>query len=164
MRDPKLKADFPPELYAEVQDSFKELSRVGLFSEHAARDGSGAEAAQTVDRIGGGHWHGDGYYGTTMYFYTEALWRELTRSLDHGMSPMRAITSATQDQCPESSYSHPTLGTIEPGKLADIIVVKGDPLFDIIALADPEIVIKDGVIQKGAPPSPRRTSSPERPQ
>jgi imidazolonepropionase-like amidohydrolase len=40
------------------------------------------------------------------------------------------------------------LGTIEPGKLADIIVLKGNPLFDIIALANPEVVIKDGIVFK----------------
>jgi Amidohydrolase family len=37
------------------------------------------------------------------------------------------------------------LGTIEPGKLADIAVVKGNPLFDIVALSNVDVVIKDGV-------------------
>jgi hypothetical protein len=36
-------------------------------------------------------------------------------------------------------------GTIEPGKLADITVVKGNPLFDIVALANVDVVVKDGV-------------------
>jgi imidazolonepropionase-like amidohydrolase len=40
------------------------------------------------------------------------------------------------------------LGTIEPGKLADIIVVDGNPLFDINALAHVTDVIKDGIIYK----------------
>jgi imidazolonepropionase-like amidohydrolase len=37
------------------------------------------------------------------------------------------------------------LGTIEPGKLADITVVRGNPLFDIVALSSVDVVIKDGV-------------------
>ena len=37
------------------------------------------------------------------------------------------------------------LGTIEPGKLADITVVKGNPLFDFVALANVDVVVKDGV-------------------
>ena len=41
------------------------------------------------------------------------------------------------------------LGSIEAGKLADIIVVKGDPLFNITALADVETVVKGGRIFKG---------------
>ena len=36
------------------------------------------------------------------------------------------------------------LGTIEPGKLADIIVVEGNPLFDINALGYVRMVVKDG--------------------
>ena len=87
---------------------------------------------------------------TPMNFHTEALWRELKLFVDHGMTSMRAITSATRINARILGRAR-DLGTIEPGKLADIIVVKGDPLFDIIALADPEIVIKDGVVYKGGP-------------
>jgi imidazolonepropionase-like amidohydrolase len=43
------------------------------------------------------------------------------------------------------------LGSIEPGKIADIIVVNGNPLFDITALSHVEIVMKDGAIYKGGP-------------
>ena len=45
----------------------------------------------------------------------------------------------------------PDRGTIEPGKLADIIVVNGNPLYDIIALSRVEVVVKDGVVHKGGP-------------
>jgi imidazolonepropionase-like amidohydrolase len=48
------------------------------------------------------------------------------------------------------------LGTIEPGKLADIIVVKGNPLFDIVALSNVDTVVKDGTVYKdGAASDPR---------
>jgi imidazolonepropionase-like amidohydrolase len=36
------------------------------------------------------------------------------------------------------------LGTIEPGKLADIIAVSGDPLKDITTSREIRLVIKDG--------------------
>jgi imidazolonepropionase-like amidohydrolase len=39
-------------------------------------------------------------------------------------------------------------GSIEPGKLADIIVVDGNPLFDIVALSRVETVVKGGVVYK----------------
>ncbi len=41
------------------------------------------------------------------------------------------------------------LGTIEKGKLADLVVVEGDPLADVAILQNPEhiaLVIKDGEI------------------
>jgi imidazolonepropionase-like amidohydrolase len=43
------------------------------------------------------------------------------------------------------------LGTIEPGKLADIIVVDGNPLYDITALAHVETVVKGGRVYKSRP-------------
>ena len=44
-----------------------------------------------------------------------------------------------------------SIGTIEPGKLADVIVVDGDPLTDITILQNKElisIVMKDGRIYR----------------
>jgi len=38
------------------------------------------------------------------------------------------------------------LGTVEPGKVADLIVVQGDPLANIHALANAKIVIHGGVV------------------
>jgi (hydroxyamino)benzene mutase len=38
------------------------------------------------------------------------------------------------------------LGTIEPGKLAGIRVVKGYPVFDIVTLSNVDVVVKDGVL------------------
>lgn len=158
LRDPRLKADFPPDIYAEVQDSFKNYRALGYFQNMPRVMDLGPKLLKQW--IDSGAVIGMGTdSGTPMNFHTEALWRELKLFVDHGMSPMRAITNATRINARILGRAR-DLGTIEPGKLADIIVVRGDPLFDIIALADPEIVIKDGVIQKGAPPSPGRTSSP----
>jgi len=64
------------------------------------------------------------------------------------MSPQRAITAATRVNA-EILGKGRELGTIEPGKLADIIVVRGNPLFDVTALSNVEVVVKDGVVYKG---------------
>lgn len=70
-----------------------------------------------------------------------------------GMTPMRAIAAATRVNAQIIGKGR-ELGSIEPGKIADVIVVNGNPLFDIVALAQVEVAVKDGVVYKGAP-SPR---------
>ena len=77
------------------------------------------------------------------------------------MSTQRAISTATRINA-RILGRESDLGTIEPGKLADIIVLERNPLFDIQALADVQIVIKDGVIYKGGmTPPARRTAPPQ---
>jgi imidazolonepropionase-like amidohydrolase len=88
--------------------------------------------------------------GTPLNFHTEALWREIKAHVDVGMSPARAISAATRVGARILGRGH-DLGTIEPGKLADIIVVNGNPLFDIVALSNVAVVVKGGVLYKGGP-------------
>jgi len=85
--------------------------------------------------------------GTPMNFHIDALWREAKSFADHGMPPIRVISALTRVNA--RIYGKPNeLGTIEVGKLADIIVVDGNPLFDIVALSHVQTVIKDGVVWK----------------
>ena len=65
----------------------------------------------------------------------------------HGMSPMDAIIAATRNGA-EALGLEDELGTIEEGKLADVIVIAGNPLADISALKSVYSVIKGGVRYK----------------
>jgi len=64
-----------------------------------------------------------------------------------GMTPMQAIQSATL-QAARLLGVERELGTIEPGKLADLIAVQGDPLQDITRLKHVDFVMKGGVVYK----------------
>ena len=68
-----------------------------------------------------------------------------------GMTPMQAIESATRVAAELLDMSD-RVGTIEPGKLADLVAVPGNPLQDITAMQRVSFVMKDGVNQTLPPP------------
>ena len=63
-----------------------------------------------------------------------------------GMTPMQAIESGTRVAAELLDMSD-RIGTVEPGKLADIVAVPGNPLQDITAMERVRFVMKDGVNQ-----------------
>ena len=73
--------------------------------------------------------------------------KEFQYLVEAGMSPMKAIQSATIEAAKLGEVDK-DLGSIEPGKLADIIAVDADPLEDIKTLQQVRFVMKDGVIVK----------------
>jgi len=67
--------------------------------------------------------------------------------VDVGMSPNDAILAATREA---AKVLHRTdeIGSVEPGKVADLVAVQGDPLADIDLLRNIDFVMKDGVVYK----------------
>jgi imidazolonepropionase-like amidohydrolase len=83
--------------------------------------------------------------GTPGHFHSEAVWREMDALVRlTGMSENDVIIAATK-QAAEALDVH--TGVIHPGYLADIILVKGNPLASMLYLQNTEVVIKDGVVQ-----------------
>lgn len=68
-----------------------------------------------------------------------------------GLTPAQALRAATLDAA-ELLGVDKDLGSIEPGKRADLVAVTGDPIADVRVLKDVAWVIKDGRIEK----SPQR--------
>lgn len=84
--------------------------------------------------------------------------RELGHLVQLGMSPLEAIQAGTA-RAAELLGVADSLGTVEPGKLADLVVCDGDPLADIALLGDPDnvlLVMQDGRIVKDLMPGPDR--------
>ena len=70
---------------------------------------------------------------------------EAERMVEAGMSPAQVIQAATRNAA-EPLGRDDDLGTLETGKLADLIIVEGDPLESISVLRTPWVVMKDGQI------------------
>jgi imidazolonepropionase-like amidohydrolase len=73
--------------------------------------------------------------------------REFVRMVDYGMPPLEALRSATVHGA-ELLRLEKEIGTIEPGKAADVIAVAGDPLQDVSVLGRVEFVMKGGQVYK----------------
>ncbi|HEX5649150.1 MAG TPA: amidohydrolase family protein [Steroidobacteraceae bacterium] len=71
--------------------------------------------------------------------------RELKLLVEAGMTPMQAIQAATRVNA-ELLRWQDRIGTVEPGKLADIIAVRGDPLQDLAVLERVGFVMLGGEV------------------
>jgi imidazolonepropionase-like amidohydrolase len=71
--------------------------------------------------------------------------REIEMLQAAGMIPMEIIVAATWNAA-QVCNREDTLGTLEVGKIADVLVIHGDPLVDLKALRDVLLVIHQGVI------------------
>ena len=71
-----------------------------------------------------------------------------------GMTPMQLLVAATRNGAIMANVGR-EVGTLEAGKIADIIVVEGDPLADLQALNNVRVVIQGGVVVGGPLRQPR---------
>lgn len=73
----------------------------------------------------------------------DMVWREIVLLRDHGASAMAALKAATSAAARLLGVDGDT-GTIEVGKLADLVLVEGDPLAELTTLARPVAVWQAG--------------------
>ena len=87
-------------------------------------------------------------FGTDAGVYAHGNnWMEFKYMQEGGMPLIEAIQSATMNAA-DLMGTQNILGSIEKGKLADIIAVEGDPFTDINQMGNVQFVMKDGVIYK----------------
>lgn len=81
--------------------------------------------------------------GIPSMFHNDATWREMALWVELGVPPMQVIQAATL--WPARFFNaEDDLGVIAPGRFADIIAVRGDPLTDMAVMRDVELVFKGG--------------------
>ena len=143
--DQRLKADLPPEMYKDVRESIRDVARLDYFRLVPRRIPTLANKFRQLRESGVTIVVGTDS-GIPLNFHFDSTWRELKTFVDLGMPPMDAIRAATY--WPAQLLKQSDLGTIAPGKLADIIVIDGDPLTDMTSLRHVVHVIKDGKVYK----------------
>jgi imidazolonepropionase-like amidohydrolase len=77
-------------------------------------------------------------------FHTDSTWRELDTWVRLGMTPMQAIAGATRWPA-RFLKKDKELGTLAPGRYADVIAVRGDVLMHVDLLQRVDVVVKNGV-------------------
>ena len=134
----------PPDIWAEVQASLWHPERLPYFSQ-----GMRFREMRELGKIFKQLWNSGVRIivgtdtGSTHNLPTEAMWTELELMVSYGVDPMDAIVAATRRNA-EWLNELNEIGTLTPGKLADIIVVDGNPLKSMRALRHIAAVIKDG--------------------
>ena len=126
-----------------TEDAFPELTRQVARRAVVAHENTLKMAKKVGANIALGTDSGSPY--GSIHGKVQAL--ELELMVSKGLTEMEAIMAATKTAAECIGIGHQT-GTIEPGKLADLIVVEGDPLSNIGVLKDLsriKAVIKDGV-------------------
>jgi imidazolonepropionase-like amidohydrolase len=118
---------------SEAQAKMNELTRT-YRAQHIAAVGKAIKAGVKVGV-------GTDYVG----FPVKQGVRELAVLVEAGMTPMQAIQAATRVNSELLGWQD-RIGTVEAGKLADIIAVKGDPLQDLAVLENVPFVMLGGRI------------------
>lgn len=143
--DQRLKADLPPDIYKDVHDSIRDVAHLDYFRLVPRRLPTLPNKFRQLREAGVTIITGTDS-GIPLNFHFDSTWRELKTMVELGMPPMEAIRAATY--WPAQLLKQPDLGTIAAGKLADVIVVDGDPLTDMTALRHVVHVVKDGKVFK----------------
>ncbi len=73
--------------------------------------------------------------------------KQFAKEVEFGLTPMQAIQTATVNAADLLGWSD-KVGSVQPGRFADLVAVSGDPLADIHELERVSFVMKGGVVYK----------------
>ena len=137
--DRRFQTLFPPDVHRAAQGR---IDRLGDLADARARL---APLGETVRRIVAGG--GTVIAGTDAPIipYGLSLLTELQHYVDGGLTPFQALQTATLHAA-TALNAHADPGTLEPGKLADIVIVDGNPLESIRDVRNVRVVIKNGTV------------------
>lgn len=140
--DPGWRRFMPDSMAREIRASLEHIPRLPYYADFPARIPTLPDKFGQLREAGVKMMIGTDA-GIPSMFHIDATWREMERWQRLGVDPMRIIQAATLVPARFLGVQD-RLGTLAPGKLADVIAVRGDPLRDMRAMRDVEVVVKDG--------------------
>jgi len=140
--DPRWREGIPPEIADEIRESLRHMASLPYYALVPTRI---PKARRKFDqlRASGVRMLIGTDAGIPGEFHTDATWREMALWADWGVPPMEIIQSATLWPA-RALRVQDRLGALGAGMLADVIAVRGDPLTDMRAMRDVEVVVKGG--------------------
>ena len=145
--DPAWQQDLPAAVVADIKKSLAHPDRLPYFQLTAARRPTLAHKFKQLREAGVVPLIGTDS-GIPMNFHTHSTWRELDAWVNIlGVDPITAIRAATYWPSVAMKVES-KVGTVSPGKYADIIAVRGDALRYISLLQRVDLVVKRGVRYK----------------
>jgi len=141
---PRFRESFPPELWADIRASYENIQQHPLYHDAVyEREGRIGKLRQ-LKRAGARFYLGTDS-GSRGNPHHAAAWREMVQFVEAGLSPMETILASTYGPARVLGRGN-DLGTVAAGKLADIIVVDGDPLQNMAAMERVVHVVQDGKV------------------
>lgn len=145
---PLLAAQYPPDIYEHLRESWANPSSVPWGIGAPQRIEAAKRKLARFIEAGGREQIVAGTDAGAPFNFHSPLTRELRNLHEAGLTPMETIQAATLRPAQLQGVDR-DLGTVSPGKLADIVIVDGDPLQDISVLQHRiAIVIKDGQVYR----------------
>jgi imidazolonepropionase-like amidohydrolase len=145
--DPAWQEGLPPDIVADIKKSIQHPDRMPYFQLTPARRPTLARKFKQLQEAGVVMLVGTDS-GIPMKFHSSSTWRELDAWVNIlGVDPMTAIRAATYWPSVAMKVDR-EVGTVTPGKYADIVAVRGDVLRYIALLQRVDIVVKRGTRYK----------------
>ena len=145
--DPAWQVGLPPDIIADIRKSIATPDRLPYFQLTAIRRPTLARKFKQLSEAGVVMLVGTDS-GIPMKFHSNSTWRELDAWVNIlGVPPMQAIRGATYWPSVAMKVDR-EVGTVTPGKYADVIAVRGDVLRYIALLQRVDVVVKRGTRHK----------------
>jgi len=142
--DPRWQKDLAPDIVKDIRESLRNITGLPYFQLVRRRLPTLAAKFKQLRDTGVTMMVGTDS-GIPGNFHTDSTWRELQAWVDLGMTPMQAIAGATRWPAVWLKREK-DIGTLAPGRYADVVAVRGDVLTHINLLQRVDLVVKNGKI------------------